>query len=116
EEEVLAIELKKPTLKAWYRNPTGTTAALAVPYVKGGTARTMYPDFLFIHEVDGEPVFDILDPHRQDLGDTGPKWYGLAKYAEKHGAKFHRVLAVIKDTQLDALVSLDLKNPEIAKK
>jgi type III restriction enzyme len=113
EADVLAAELGRDSTVGWYRNPTGGTAALAVPYEQSNVARTMYPDFLFFHEVDGEVVVDIIDPHRPDSGDTGPKWVGLAKYAKDHGDKFRQVLAVIKDSN-DNLVSLDLKNPDVA--
>jgi type III restriction enzyme len=113
EEDVLNRELENDTLVAWYRNPTGGTAALAIPYEQSGRARTMYPDFLFVHEVDGDVVVDLVDPHRPDSADTGPKWTGLAHYAAKHGSEFRRVVAVIKDGD-GRLVSLDLKNPDVA--
>lgn len=113
EADVLAAELEKDTLVGWYRNPTAGTGALAVPYEQSGTARTLYPDFLFVHEVDGNYVVDIVDPHRPDAGDTGPKWRGLAAYAAEHGTLFRRILAVIKDSN-DNLLSLDLKNAAVA--
>ena len=116
EVDILSEELAKAgTLIGWYRNPTGGTAALAVPYEQSGKAHTLYPDFLFFHEVDGVIVVDIVDPHRPDAGDAGPKWLGLAKYAKDHGAKFRRILAVIKNEE-GTLHSLDLKNPEVAAK
>jgi type III restriction enzyme len=116
EADVLDAELAKTdSIIAWYRNPTGGTAALAVPYEQSGTARTMYPDFLFFHEVDGEFVIDLIDPHRPDAADTGPKWSGLARYAATHASAFRRVAAVIKNED-DTLVSLDLKNPDVAAK
>jgi type III restriction enzyme len=114
EADVLAAELDKTdSLVAWYRNPTGGTSALAVPYEQSGVARTMYPDFLFFHDVDGETVVDLVDPHRPDAGDTGPKWTGLAAYATKHAALFRRIAAVIKNGD-GHLVSVDLKNADVA--
>jgi type III restriction enzyme len=113
EAHVLATELAQPTLVGWYRNPTGGTAAIAVPYEESGTARTMYPDFLFFHKVDGEIVVDLVDPHRPDSGDTGPKWTGLARYAEKHGSAYRRIVAVIEDGDAN-LLSLDLTNADVA--
>jgi len=113
EKDVLGLELGKTTLKAWYRNPTGGASALGVPYQQGTTPRTLYPDFIFFHEINGELVIDVVDPHRPDRSDTAPKWIGLAKYAETHGDYFRRVLAVIRDAG-DTLISLDLKNPEVA--
>jgi len=111
EADVLSAELAKKSLVAWYRNPTGGAAALAVPYDQSGVARTMYPDFVFFHEIDGEMVIDIVDPHQPNAADTGPKWTGLAQYAMEHGSVFRRVAAVIKSG--DKLLSLDLKIPQV---
>jgi len=113
EDDVVETELAKgESLIAWYRNPTSGTAALAVPYVQSGQPRTLYPDFLFFHEVDGRIVADVIDPHRPDSADTSPKWLGLAEYAQRFSSHFRRVLAVAKDGD-DRLVSLDLKNPDV---
>lgn len=113
EADVLKSEIAKKTLVGWYRNPTGGSAAVAVPYTQSQIARTMYPDFLFFHKVDGETVVDLVDPHRPSEADTGPKWAGLAEYASKHSELFRRVIAVIKNAD-GVLVSIDLKNPSVA--
>lgn len=113
EADVLAVELNKPTLVGWYRNRTGGDAALAVPYKMSGAPRTMYPDFIFFHEIDGDIVMDIVDPHRPSESDTGPKWTGLAKYAKDNAAIFRRVVAVIRNPD-EKLLSLSLKNPDVA--
>jgi type III restriction enzyme len=115
EGDVLAAELAKPSLVAWYRNPPGTRAALAVPYEESNAKRTMYPDFLFFHEIEGEIVCDVVDPHAPHEADAGPKWRGLAAYAAEHGHHFRRILAVIKSTGAN-LLSLDLKNPAAVEK
>ncbi len=115
EAAVLKRELAEPTLRAWYRNPSAGTSALGVPYAESGVNRTMYPDFLFVHEIAGELVVDILDPHRPDHSDTGPKWHGLWAYGVKHGALFRRIEAVIGGAN-DALFSLDLKNPSLGQR
>lgn len=113
ESDVLGQELSKPSLLGWYRNPTGGTAAIAVPYSESGQARTMYPDFLFIHETDEGIVADIIDPHRPDSADTAPKWRGLCAFAATHSQSFRKVLAVVKDAD-DRLLSLDLRNSDVA--
>ena len=114
EAEVLTAELAKETLVAWYRNPTSGTVALAVPYEESKVAKTLYPDFIFFHEVKGEIFIDIVDPHRPDLGDAGPKWTGLATYAKDYGVVLRRVVAVIVRNSDRKLISLDLKNPNAA--
>lgn len=112
EAEVLRRELSKDTLAGWYRNPTGGSAAVAVPYTESNVSRTMYPDFVFFHEVEGEVAVDLVDPHRPDRSDTGPKWTGLAKYGRAHGHLFRRIAAVIK-TPDGKLLSADLKNADV---
>ncbi len=114
EADVLKAELAKKTLIGWYRNPTGGTRALGVPYKQSKKPRTLYPDFLFFHKVDGETVIDVIDPHRPDSADTAPKWTGLVAYAIAHGAKFRRINGVIANSE-GTLLSLDLKNPQVAK-
>lgn len=113
EVDVLEAELAKPSLVGWYRNPTGGIAALAIPYEMSRAPRTMYPDFIFFHAIDGEVVIDIVDPHRPDSADTGPKWTGLAKYAQDNAGTFRRVVAVVRNAD-EHLTSLDLKNPQVA--
>jgi type III restriction enzyme len=114
ERRVLEAELAKPTVRAWYRNPTGGTAALGVSYGQPGSYRTLYPDFLFFHEIGGQVVADIIDPHRPNTSDTAPKWAGLAHYATAHGHLFRRIEAVIGRSD-GTLLSVDLKNPEAGK-
>ncbi|WP_431798586.1 hypothetical protein [Microbacterium kunmingense] len=106
ESRVLEVELPEAEdadarhAVAWYRNPTSGRHALAIPY-KGGT---LYPDFLFFREKDGEVLIDIVDPHRPDIDDTKEKWVALSDYAaianealasEDVNARVDRVLAVI---------------------
>ena len=110
---VLAAEQKKETFVGWYRNPTGGPNSIAVPYQEGTKARTLYPDFVFVHEVDGEIFLDIVDPHRPDESDTSPKWQGLAAYAAEHSEAVRRVDAVIKEG--NNLRFIDLKNPATVK-
>lgn len=114
EADVLAAELAKPTLVGWYRNPTGGTASLAVPYKQSSKDRTLYPDFVFVHKIEGNLVLDVADPHRPNEADTSAKWSGLAAYAAAHGSHYRSILAVIKNKN-DQLVSLDLKNGDRAR-
>jgi len=113
EEDVLNTELAKSTLIGWYRNPTGGPAAIAISYTQSGTARTIYPDFIFFHKVGGKIVIDLVDPHRPNQADAGPKWTGLAKYSKTHSTTFRKVVAVIKNGDGN-LMSLDLRNPTVA--
>lgn len=115
EAAVVNAELAKTTLVAWYRNPSGGRDAIGVPYEMSGEAKTTYPDFVFFHEADGHIVADLVDPHRPDLGDTGPKWAGLATYAGKHASGYRSIRAVIQNDK-GRLLGLDLTNPEVGQR
>ena len=112
ETAVVKAELAKKSLVAWYRNPSGGRDALGVPYEMEKEKRTMYPDFIFFHEVDGSIVAGLVDPHRPDLGDCGPKWTGFARYAADHPTSFRSVRAVIEDGS-GQLLGLDLTNADV---
>lgn len=124
--DVLAKERAHDTLTGWYRNPARSKHGLAVPYRSGTTAgdahgggewALLYPDFLFFHAMDdehggSEHVVDIVDPHRHNEADTGPKWAGLARWARTNSDKVRRVVGVIKVG--DTLKALDLTQDDIA--
>jgi hypothetical protein len=118
--DVLAKEVNYPSLLVWYRNPPRSKHGLAIPYrdgsAGGGAWGLLYPDFLLIHRVGEQPeaetVVDIVDPHRHNEGDTGPKWAGLARWAAVNHDKVRRVVGVIKVA--DALLALDLTQDGIA--
>jgi hypothetical protein len=80
-----------------------------------GEAKTTYPDFVFFHEADGHIVADLVDPQRPDIGDTGPKWTGLATYAGKHASEYRSIRAVIQNDKGE-LLGLDLTNPEVGQR
>src|SRR5690606_1025076 len=92
--DVLGKELGYATLVGWYRNPARSKHGLGVPYADGEGWALMYPDFLFFHEVDGEIVVDIVDPHGHQGSDTGPKWAALSRWAQANHDKVRRVVAV----------------------
>ncbi|MDT0196786.1 DEAD/DEAH box helicase family protein [Arthrobacter sp. AB6] len=112
EAAVLNLELADQDLVGWYRNPTGTDAALRVPYPGPHHDRPMYPDFIFFHSTDGGIRPSIVDPHGYNYQDAAAKLKGLARYAEAHGELFARIESVIED-QEGRLVALDLKSPTV---
>ncbi|WP_051216822.1 DEAD/DEAH box helicase [Microbacterium gubbeenense] len=69
ERKVVNAELAVPGAVAWYRNPPrGATDSLGIAYRDvQGNWRTMYPDFVFFHEVQGELKASIIDPHGTHL-------------------------------------------------
>ena len=114
EEKVAKEEIKKESLKGWYRNGRGGEKSISVPYFMEGNYHQSQPDLIFVHEVDGELEVDIYDPHNHALADTSYKWVGLAKYAKKHSESYRHVKAVIEIGEV--MWCLDLKADGIAEK
>ncbi|MDN4175579.1 DEAD/DEAH box helicase family protein [Nocardioides sp. SOB77] len=112
EQKVLDKELADPELVGWYRNPTGGTAALRLPYRGERFDRSMYPDFIFFHRVSESSIRpSIIDPHGYHLTDAVVKLRGLADYAAEHGSHYDRIEAVAEID--DRLMSLDLLSSDI---
>ena len=95
EEHVLRAELDAGAL-AWYRNPPIGRASLQVPYKTARGIAGLAPDFIFIACIGGNLVADLIDPHGVHLADAVPKLQGLAAYAAKHAASYHRIQSVAK--------------------
>jgi type III restriction enzyme len=94
EAEALAIELARPQLIAWYRNPVG---GLSVTYSDAAGEKSLFPDFLFFHrENNGAVSVHIVDPHWHSASDAGVKWGALTRYARVNSDLFLRVDAVIR--------------------
>jgi type III restriction enzyme len=105
EDAVLDLELDPSrNVVGWYRNPNSGRAALSVPYYKGSGAKRqlmlVHPDFIFVREINGELVVDIIDPHL-DHGDSRDKWQGLARYARDHSDVIRRAIAVVRIGETD---------------
>lgn len=113
EYDVVKAELERQDCVGWYRNPPRAAVdALGVTYRDAfGNWRSMFPDFIFFHEIDGEIAASIVDPHGHHLDDAFVKLKGLAEFARDHGDAFHRIEAVANGSSGPALKSLDLKNP-----
>lgn len=105
EAAALALELDPSrNVVGWYRNPDSGKSALSVPYYKGsGKNRQLallHPDFIFVRDIAGELVVDIIDPHL-DYGDSRDKWQGLARYATDHSDLIRRAIAVVRIGETD---------------
>lgn len=112
EKAVLDLELADVDLVGWYRNPTGTDAALRVPYPGDHRDQPMYPDFIFFHQTDDGIKPSIIDPHSYNLQDAAAKLKGMSSYAADHGDSFARIESVIQ-TPEGRLIALDLKSPAV---
>ncbi|MEV7396711.1 DEAD/DEAH box helicase family protein [Aeromicrobium sp. NPDC092404] len=99
EGEIVKHEIAREGAIAWYRNPPRQTAdSLGIAYRDEATGnwRSMHPDFIFFHEVEGETKASIVDPHGHHLEDSLVKLQALAAFAEEHGDSFHRIEALSK--------------------
>ena len=111
EVKVLENELEDEDLVGWYRNPTGGSSSLRIPYHTNGFDVSMYPDFIFFHNVGDVVRPSIVDPHGFHLADAAPKLRGLAAYAARHSDTFERIDAVAEvDKQL---LALDLRSETV---
>ena len=114
EGEVVKHEIARDGALAWYRNPPRQTAdSLGIAYrdETTGNWRSMHPDFVFFHEVDGEAKASIVDPHGHHLDDSLVKLQALATFAEEHGDSFHRIEALSKVG--DVMKMLNLKDEDV---
>lgn len=98
EYELVRSELKRDSVRGWYRNPPRQAMdSLGVAYRDNtGNWRSMHPDFIFFNEVSDEIVPSIIDPHGHHLEDSLIKLQALAKFAEEHESEFHRIEALAK--------------------
>jgi hypothetical protein len=96
EQIVVKAELARPNICGWYRNPSRAAVdSLGIAYRDdSGNWRSMHPDFVFFHEVDGEIKASIVDPHGHHLDDADIKLKALAQFATTFGASFHRIEAI----------------------
>nr|WP_274607052.1 DEAD/DEAH box helicase family protein [Agrococcus sp. KRD186] len=96
ERKVVVAELQRPGAVGWYRNPprsAGDSLGIAYRDMQGNW-RTMYPDFVFFHDIAGEVKASIVDPHGHHLDDATIKLKALAAFAEEFGSAFHRIESV----------------------
>jgi hypothetical protein len=97
EREIVLAELARPNVRGWYRNPARAAVdSLSIAYRddSDGNWRSMHPDFVFFHEVQGKIVASILDPHGHHLDDALMKLKALAAFATTYGDAFHRIEAL----------------------
>lgn len=111
EQRTLDAELADASCVGWFRNPARGIQSLALPYRLDETDVAMHPDFIVFHKVDDQVKPSVIDPHRYDNADAGPKLRGLSAYAVLHGDAYHRIDAVI--VLDDVLLRLDMKDPNV---
>jgi hypothetical protein len=115
ESQVIVEELKRDSVKAWYRNPSAGGAALQIAYQDpSGVWRSVQPDFLIFEETDdGTMGCSIVDPHSHHLADAISKLHALATYAERYGDRFLRIVAVSKPVDDGPLRVLEMHRADV---
>ncbi|MFF1818105.1 DEAD/DEAH box helicase [Kribbella sp. NPDC058245] len=111
EVSVLERELADPDLIGWYRNPTGGSASLRIPFRGAQFDQAMYPDFILFHQTDAGIRASIVDPHGYHLADAAAKLKGLGAYAELHSSAFDRIDAVVEIN--GKLLALDVRSETV---
>lgn len=110
---VISHELDQDTLVGWYRNPSNAGKnSLRIVHKAGAIWRSVQPDFIFVHDDQGQLRPSIIDPHSAHQGDTAPKLKALAEYADQHGDAFERIIAIGIEKD-HTLYGLDLLDPKI---
>jgi len=113
ERATIKCELGLDTIAGWYRNPSSAGEnSLRIAHKAGNEWRSVQPDFVFVHESDGEFRASLIDPHGAHLGDAAPKLKALAEYADAHGDEFDRIIAVGVEKD-GVLYGINLKSPKI---
>lgn len=76
---------------------------MCIPYRESATGKwaRLFPDFVFIHSVDGELKPSIVDPHGIQLADWRDKLNGYLDYADKHSDRFRSINPI---TEIDGKV------------
>ncbi len=113
ERQVVRAEIDRDSIRGWYRNPSRQAVdSLGIAYRDDkGNWRSMHPDFLFFHEVQGQIRASIVDPHGHHLDDADSKLKILAELAVKYGAHFHRIEALsVVDGRMRVL---DMQLPDV---
>jgi hypothetical protein len=113
ERAVVLAEVARSGCLGWYRNPARAAVdSLGIAYRDGdGDWRSMHPDFVFFHEVQGAARASIVDPHGHHLADAALKLRALASFAAEFGDDFHRIEAVSKIG--DEMVVLDMQRAAV---
>ena len=111
--DVVDVELARPGVLAWYRNPSrGSQDSVGIAYEDdNGEWKVLRPDFVFFSRVGQDVKVSVVDPHSHHLSDALGKLRGLARYAEEYAGKVHRVESVTKMN--DRLRVLDLTEPKV---
>jgi type III restriction enzyme len=114
ERKVVDVELGRPNVVAWYRNPSQATShAIRVPYKVGEEWRSMQPDFIFVsRNDDGSLAASIVDPHGHHLADALAKLRGLADFAERYIDRYQRIDSLAENTE-GKIVVLDMKDGDV---
>lgn len=115
ERDVARKEASRLNCVGWYRNPSVTRPdSFGIAYRDAvGNWRTLHPDFLVFSLVNGEIRPSIVDPHGTHLDDSLVKLKGLAKFAEQHGAAFHRIDSLGTTGSSGELRVLDMLDPVV---
>jgi type III restriction enzyme len=105
ERRAIEQEAAGPGFVGWLRCVDRAEWAVCVPWRDQNIVRGFYPDFLVVHEIDGEMRVSITDPHDHTKLDAIGKAQGLSAFAAEHADRFAHIdlVAEMKDGTLRRL-------------
>ncbi len=115
EDHVLSVELQRPYVRAWYRNPSHGIPehTLSILYRYGESRRAFHPDFIMFDEVEGGIKPSIIDPHGEWIGESLAKLRGMCIHTEEFGSVYNRIWTIDK---IDGkYMYLDIKDSNVRK-
>lgn len=98
EDHVIKTEIRRNTVKAWYRNPSRGLAehTLSILYRYGDSRRAFHPDFIVFDELVSGIKPSIIDPHGSWIADAIDKLRGMCLHVEEFGSVYNRIWAIDK--------------------
>jgi type III restriction enzyme len=113
ETDFLESAMQEDDFVCWLRNLDRRQWAFCVPYELAGE-KPFYPDFLIVRKKGKSFEVDVLEPHDDSRNDTWAKAKGLARFAEKHGMSFGRLMiGRKKDGKMQVV---DVSEPSVRKR
>lgn len=117
ESTVLAREVARDAVVAWYRNPSSASSdAFRIAFETDDRWRTFQPDFIFVEQTADGPKLAIIDPHYTLDKDALPHIQALARYAEEHPDLLTRVDSLADPRNAGSLRRLRLTDPVVREK
>ncbi|MDQ0636359.1 type III restriction enzyme [Arthrobacter pascens] len=117
ESAVLAREVKRPAVLAWYRNPSSAGIdSFRISFEADNRWKTFQPDFLLVEQTADGPKLAIIDPHYTLDRHALAHIKALALYAEQQAELLTRVDSLADPSGTGKLRRLRLMDADVREK